>query len=145
MTLSKNSSLSSEVFQSTQHSFRRNFCSGVSSFGTILAQTFFISKCSIKNVWMDNFPKPSSICYHFNSQSAVTEHERMDMINVFITIWGGGASWPCIILGVFTAFPKTAGPTWKQFVPLGHILHKPVATFDEFRGHSCPVSQETWC
>ena len=50
MTLSNNSSLSSEVFQSTQHSFRRNFCSGVSSFGIILAQTFFMSKCSVKIV-----------------------------------------------------------------------------------------------
>ena len=41
--------------------------------------------------------------------------------------------------------PENAGPTWKQFFPLGHTLHKTVATFDEFHGHSCPVSQETWC
>ena len=37
-----------------------NLCSGVSSFGTVLAQTFFISKYSIKIVWTDDFPKPSS-------------------------------------------------------------------------------------
>ena len=45
-------------------------------------------------------------CYHSNSQSAVTEDERTYTINVFITTWGGGASWPCIVLGVFTAFLK---------------------------------------
>jgi hypothetical protein len=46
MTLSKNASLSSKAFQSMQHCFLRNFCSGVSSFGTILAQIFLISKSS---------------------------------------------------------------------------------------------------
>ena len=29
-------------------------------FRTILAQTFFVSKCSVKIVWTDDFPKPSS-------------------------------------------------------------------------------------
>jgi hypothetical protein len=40
--------LSSKAFQSMQHCFLRNFCLGVSSFGTILAQIFLISKSSIK-------------------------------------------------------------------------------------------------
>ena len=33
----------------------------------------------------------------------------------------------------------------KTVLSLEHTLHKPVATFDGFWGHSCPVSQETWC
>jgi len=46
-------------------------------------------------------------CFHSSSQSAVTEHERMHTIDVFITFWGGGASWLGIVLRVFTTFPKT--------------------------------------
>jgi len=48
-------------------------------------------------------------------------------------------------LGVFMAFPKTLDPLENGFFPLGHTLHKPLAKFDEFQGHSCPVSQETRC
>jgi hypothetical protein len=116
----------SPSFSSTQHTFRRIFCSGVSSFGTILAQTFFMSKCSFKIVWTDEFPKPGSSA----SQSAVCEQERKHKIDVFTTTWGGRASWPLIVLGVFTPFPETQDPLEKKLFPLGHPLHKHVATFD---------------
>lgn len=60
MTLCKNLSLSYEVFQKMHHWFGYKFCSGVSSFGIILVQTFFIYKFSVKIRRMDYFPKPSA-------------------------------------------------------------------------------------
>jgi len=89
-TLFKNSSLFSEVFQSTQHSFRRNFCSGVSSFCMILAQTLFISKCSVKIVWTDDFPKPSSsaVILTVNRRSLNTRERTRSMFSLPLEVEG---------------------------------------------------------
>jgi hypothetical protein len=132
MTLSKNSSLSSEVFQSAQH-FRRKFSSGVSSFSTILAQTFFMSKYSLKIVWTDDFPKPSSsaIIVTVNRRSLSTRGRTRSMF-YYPLRWRGVLTWhrPSGLHGL----PEKPGPTWKQLFPIVYTLHKPVATFDWFLG-----------
>jgi len=81
MTLSKNSSLSSEVFQSMQHSFHRNFCSGVSSFGA----DFFHFHMFCQNRVNGRLSQTKFFYYHSNSQSAVNEHEITHTIDVLIT------------------------------------------------------------
>ena len=138
MTLSKNSSLSYEVFQSAQHSFRRNFWSGVSSFGTILVQTFFISKCSVNIVWRDDFPKPSSsvIILTVNWRSLSTRECARSMFSLPLEVEGR----PDLASSL-----GSSRPSWKQFFPLGHTLHKHVAASDEFLGHSSPVPQDNCC
>lgn len=108
---------------SMQHSFRPSFCSGVSSCGTILAQTFLISKFSVKIRCTDDFLKPKCFWYHSNSHLAVTEHKRMHMIDVSTFAWGGGASWSCIVLRCLHGLSENAGPPFTQFFPLGHSFH----------------------
>jgi len=89
-----------------------------------LSQTKFFcyhSKQSIGGHWARENAHDRCFHYHLRWRGVLTLHRP----------WG------------LHGLPENAGPTWKQFFPLGHTLQKPVATFDEFRSHSCPVSQET--
>lgn len=115
MTLFTNSSLPSEVFQSMQRSFRRNFC-GVSSSGNILAQAFIISKFLVKIWWTGDFPQPSaSAIYHSNSNLAATEYKRTHTIVAFTLARGGGR--PDLASAL-----EASQPSWKHYTHLNTEL-----------------------
>lgn len=69
-----------------QKCFRQNYCSGVSSFVTTLAQPFFISKFSIRIMNRLLF---QTECFRYkssasdNSDSTVTECDRMYANDVY--------------------------------------------------------------
>lgn len=74
-----------------------------------LGINFFHFRTFSQNSMSGRLFQTKCLRHHFNSHSACTSM-RVHTINVFMFTRGGGASWPCIVLGVFTAFPKTLYP-----------------------------------
>ena len=88
---------------------------------TILAQTFFMSKYSIKIVWTDDFPKPSSsaIIQTFNQRSLSTRECTRSMFSLPLEVEGH----PDLALSL-----GSSRPSWKRWTHLKTVL--------SFRAHT---------
>jgi len=113
-------------------------CSSVSSFGTIFAHTFLMSRSSVK-IFLTFSADVHLLCYALDSQPTIFTNNLTHFCNVFFSSASCWPSWSLFVSDTFSSTQKNFLPTCKLLFSSQHYPLKLALTSLWFLFHSFQV------